>query len=160
MAADVMGKSNGQPDKTPPPPVIEEEPEWDETQAMVIELAGTSISAKIASEHQEKEKPVTEIVPPELHDLLDVFDEVAMSPDLPPHRPEFDCRIDLIPGAPLPKPGGLYAGSAADQALMKDWIDEHVAKGFIRPSRSPVASPCFFVGKKDGKGAWSSTIDP
>lgn len=29
--------------------------------------------------------------------------------------------------------------------------DEHLKKGYIRPSKSPMASPFFFVKKKDGK---------
>jgi hypothetical protein len=37
-----------------------------------------------------------------------------------------------------------------DLALEK-FLDEMVAKGYIRPSKSPYASPFFFVKKKDGK---------
>jgi hypothetical protein len=33
---------------------------------------------------------------------------------------------------------------------MDAWIDEQLAKGYIRQSKSPQASPFFFVGKKDG----------
>lgn len=114
-------------------------------------IAGTSISARIASEHQKAAIPVTDLVPLELHDLLDVFDEGSTDVLLPPHRPEFNCTIDFVPGAELPKPAGLYSGTAAESADMKAWLDEHLAKGFIRPSKSSVASPCFWVGKKDGK---------
>ena len=34
---------------------------------------------------------------------------------------------------------------------MNEFIDENLAKGYIRPSKSPMASPFFFVPKK-GKG--------
>jgi hypothetical protein len=37
-----------------------------------------------------------------------------------------------------------------DTALEK-FLDEMVARGYIRPSKSPYASPFFFVKKKDGK---------
>jgi hypothetical protein len=37
-----------------------------------------------------------------------------------------------------------------DKALKK-FLDEMVAKGYICPSKSPYASPFFFVKKKDGK---------
>jgi hypothetical protein len=37
-----------------------------------------------------------------------------------------------------------------DTALEK-FLDEMVAKGYIHPSKSPYASPFFFVKKKDGK---------
>jgi hypothetical protein len=33
---------------------------------------------------------------------------------------------------------------------MKAFLDEHIAKDFIQPSKSPQASGFFFVGKKDG----------
>jgi hypothetical protein len=33
---------------------------------------------------------------------------------------------------------------------MKEWISTNLSKGFIRPSKSPFAAPCFFVTKKDG----------
>ena len=32
---------------------------------------------------------------------------------------------------------------------MKEWLDENLDKGFIRPSKSPWAAPIFFVPKKD-----------
>jgi hypothetical protein len=34
---------------------------------------------------------------------------------------------------------------------MNEFIDENLRKGYIRPSKSPMASPFFFVGKKDGR---------
>ena len=37
-----------------------------------------------------------------------------------------------------------------DEALDK-FIDEQLLKGYIEPSKSPYASPFFFVKKKDGK---------
>jgi hypothetical protein len=37
-----------------------------------------------------------------------------------------------------------------DKAL-EQFIDEMIANGYIRPSKSPYASPFFFVKKKDGK---------
>ena len=33
---------------------------------------------------------------------------------------------------------------------MDEWINEQLAKGYIRPSKSPAAAPVFFVKKKDG----------
>ena len=37
-----------------------------------------------------------------------------------------------------------------EKVEMKSWIAKNLAKGFIRPSKSPYAAPCFFVSKKDG----------
>jgi hypothetical protein len=35
--------------------------------------------------------------------------------------------------------------------MLDEWIKEQLAKGYIRPSKSPQASPFFFVEKKDAK---------
>jgi hypothetical protein len=37
-----------------------------------------------------------------------------------------------------------------DQSLLK-FLHEQEAKGYIQPSKSPYASPFFFIKKKDGK---------
>jgi hypothetical protein len=34
---------------------------------------------------------------------------------------------------------------------LKVYIADHLQKGYIHPSKSPIASPFFFVSKKDGK---------
>ncbi|KYG39595.1 hypothetical protein M433DRAFT_10546 [Acidomyces richmondensis BFW] len=33
---------------------------------------------------------------------------------------------------------------------LREWLDENLKKGFIRPSSSPVASPVLFVKKPGG----------
>ncbi|KAG9016577.1 hypothetical protein FRB90_002945 [Tulasnella sp. 427] len=162
QAADVLGKANGLPDDEPPPSHFDDLPAIDqgtieelvefpvEVEGQLVHIAATSISARIAAKHQKEVKPIDQIIPRELHEFLDVFKEPSTSQALPPHR-DYDCRIDFVPGEPLPKPGGLYSGLAEDNLELKKWIDESLAKGYIRPSNSPVASSCFFVGKKDGK---------
>ncbi len=67
---------------------------------------------------------------------------------LPPHRP-WDCAIDLLPWAKLPK-GRVYPLSIPECKAMEDYIREARQQGFIQPSTSPAASSFFFVGKKDG----------
>ena len=76
----------------------------------------------------------------------DVFDE-REAQTLPPHR-AFDCCIDLLPGASLTK-GRLIPLSGPELAALRVFLDENLRKGFIRPSRSPVGAPSFFVKKKD-----------
>lgn len=92
-------------------------------------------------------KPVDlSLVPPEYHDLKDVFSkDHAMS--LPPHRP-YDCSIDLIPGAPLPT-SKLYNLSKPEREAMETYITESLAAGLIRPSSSPMGAGFFFVDKRD-----------
>ena len=46
--------------------------------------------------------------------------------------------------------GPIYKLTPSEQATLKTWIDENLEKGFIRASKSPVASPVLFAPKKDG----------
>ena len=39
----------------------------------------------------------------------------------------------------------------AEQAELDKFLSEHIAKGYLVPSKSPMASPVFFIKKKDGK---------
>ncbi|KAL0164216.1 hypothetical protein M9458_039969, partial [Cirrhinus mrigala] len=89
-------------------------------------------------------------VPAEYMAFQDVFSKQAAT-QLPPHRP-WDCAIDLLPGAQLPK-GRVYPLSIPERQAMEEYISEALAQGFIQPSTSPAASSFFFVGKKDG-GLW------
>ncbi|KAL0151373.1 hypothetical protein M9458_053367 [Cirrhinus mrigala] len=77
----------------------------------------------------------------------DVFSKQAAT-HLPPHRP-WDCAIELLPGAQLPK-GRVYPLSIPERQAMEEFITEALSQGFIQPSTSPAASSFFFVGKKDG----------
>ncbi|KAI2661113.1 Transposon Tf2-8 polyprotein [Labeo rohita] len=86
-------------------------------------------------------------VPAEYMAFQDVFSKQAAT-QLPPHRP-WDCAIDLLPGAQLPK-GRVYPLSIPERQAMEEYISEALAQGFIQPSTSPAASSFFFVGKKDG----------
>ena len=107
------------------------------------------LSAKVSPSDIKKnpDPPDLSNVPFEYHDLGAVFSKSAAS-SLPPHRP-YDCAIDLLPGAPLPK-SRLYNLSGPEKESMKNYITESLASGIIRPSSSPVAAGSFFVTKKDG----------
>lgn len=91
--------------------------------------------------------PDLSAVPTCYHDLAHVFSkDHALA--LPPHRP-YDCAIELLPGATLPK-GRLYNISRLEQEAMERYIADSLAAGIIRSSSSPVGAGFFFVGKKDG----------
>ena len=45
----------------------------------------------------------------------------------------------------------LYSLSPAEQLELKKFIDENLKKGFIQESKSHMASPFFFIKKKNGK---------
>ena len=96
--------------------------------------------------HSSKEPPDLSLVPPEYHDIGEVFSKCrALS--LPPHRP-YDCAIELLPGAPLPS-SRLYNLSRPEREAMEGYIQDSLSSGLIRPSSSPVGAGFFFVTKKD-----------
>ncbi|XP_030281596.1 uncharacterized protein LOC115586588 [Sparus aurata] len=67
------------------------------------------------------EPPDLSSVPPEYHDLAEVFSKQrALS--LPPHRP-YDCAIEILPGAPLPT-SRLYNLSAPERESMETYITD------------------------------------
>jgi hypothetical protein len=66
---------------------------------------------------------------------------------LPEHRP-YDCTIDLQDGA-QPSFGPIYNLSQNELSALKNYIEENLAKNFIRNSKSPASAPMLFVKKKD-----------
>uniref|UniRef100_A0A8C5R0W1 ribonuclease H n=1 Tax=Leptobrachium leishanense TaxID=445787 RepID=A0A8C5R0W1_9ANUR len=86
-------------------------------------------------------------LPPKYSDFQDVFEKKGVD-TLPPHR-EYDCPIDLLPGAPIPH-GRIFNLSVPESQSLKDYIEDSLAKGFIRHSTSPAGAGIFFVGKRDG----------
>ena len=96
---------------------------------------------------KEGEKSFEELVPPEFREFADVFSKPA-SERMPVRKP-YDHAIDLQPGE-VPPFAKVYPMPPAEQAALKDFIDENLRKGYIRPSKSPAAAPVFFIKKKDG----------
>jgi hypothetical protein len=94
-----------------------------------------------------KQRAYGEIVPEAYRGYDNVFSKEA-SKRKPKFGP-FDHAIDLKPGF-KPKPCKLYPLSPSEQIALDKWLEEHLKKGYIRPSKSPMASPFFFVKKKDG----------
>jgi hypothetical protein len=86
-------------------------------------------------------------VPEEYHDFADVFSK-SKADTLAPHRP-IDLKIELEEGV-QPPPGRMYSLSQSELRTLREFIDEHLALGFIRSSKSPHAAPVLFVKKKDG----------
>jgi hypothetical protein len=67
-----------------------------------------------------------------------------------PSRKTYDHAIEFNNGAVFPKPAKLYPMSPLEKNSLDTWIEEDLAKGYIRKSKSPVAAPVFFVKKKKG----------
>ncbi|CAJ0963802.1 unnamed protein product [Ranitomeya imitator] len=100
-----------------------------------IQVATTQVPADISS------------LPKHYWPYADVFSKRAAE-TLPPHRP-YDCPIDLLPGAEPPR-GRVYPLSLPETEAMSQYIQENLARGFIRKSVSPAGAGFFFVEKKTG----------
>ena len=66
-----------------------------------------------------------------------------------PNRKPWDHAIELVPGA-QPKGCKVYPISVSEQSELDRFLNENLETGRIRPSKSPMASPVFFIKKKDG----------
>jgi len=64
------------------------------------------------------------------------------------HR-KWDHAIELIPGAE-PKSSKVYPLSPLEQTELDAFLEENLHTGRIRPSKSPITAPVFFIKKKDG----------
>jgi len=90
----------------------------------------------------------SELLPKQYHEYLDRF--LKKTSERYPEPREWDHQILLDPGF-VPKRISPYSLNPEQTRLAKTFIEENLAKGYIIPSKSPMASPLFFVGKKDGK---------
>jgi len=64
------------------------------------------------------------------------------------HR-QWDHTIELVPGSE-PKSSKVYPLSLVEQKKLDSFLEENLHTGRIRPSKSPMAAPVFFIKKKDG----------
>jgi hypothetical protein len=113
--------------------------------------AYATISTRLAEAwHKQNVTPKTipELVPQYLHDFEDIFAKESF--DSLPERRRWDHGIELVPGS-NPSSCKIYPLSPNEQEELDRFLEEHLASGRIRPSKSPMASPFFFVKKKDGK---------
>jgi hypothetical protein len=104
------------------------------------------IQAEINS--QKKVLPLKEQVPKEFHKFLNVFSEEKAAQFLEPRS--WDNKIETK-DTYVPKSFKTYNLTPQEQIELDKFLKENLEKGYIRPSQSPMASPFFFVDKKDGK---------
>ena len=67
-----------------------------------------------------------------------------------PKRKQWDHAIDLKPES-QPFSMKVYPMSPVEQKELDDFLEENLSSGRIRPLKSLMASPVFFVKKKDGR---------
>jgi hypothetical protein len=85
-------------------------------------------------------------VPPEYHDFANVFSKTSAL-QLPPSHP-FNHTIDLENNV-TPGHGLIYSLLEPERAMVKEFINDHLATGTIHPSQSPIGAPVLFAKKKD-----------
>jgi len=110
---------------------------WVDLEARVtsLETRGSSGSSPLAQ------------VPSHLHEFADIFLKEGFN-KLPPHH-EWNHAIELVPGARL-RDCKVYPLSPGQQRELDMFIEENLTLQRIHPSKSPLASPFFFIQKKDG----------
>jgi len=95
---------------------------------------------------------VEEMVSKRFHRWLKVFGKVESK--RMPVRKVWDYAIDLNDDFKASK-ARVYPLFRNEKEEVQKFVDEHLKKGYIRPSKSPQTLPVFFVGKKDGGKAHS-----
>jgi hypothetical protein len=86
------------------------------------------------------------LVPTHFHDFEDLFAKSSFD-HLLDHK-VWDHAIQLVPGVKALS-CKVYPLTPSKQSEMDEFIHENLASGRIHPSKSPMASPVFFI-KKDG----------
>jgi hypothetical protein len=95
-----------------------------------------------------KLKGCEDIVPTSLHTYADVFSETAF--DSLPERRKWDHAIELE-REPSPRFRKVYPMTLTEQTEMVTFLEEALATGHIRQSKSPLRALVFFMKKKDEK---------
>ena len=110
----------------------------------------TNIATELAIKENDKkeEKTDEEMVPKEFHEYLDIFSE-EKAHRFPEPQP-WDHKIKIKEGFE-PKSFKNYNLTPVEQIKLDKFLKENLEKGYTRPSQSPMASPFFFVNKKDEK---------
>ena len=113
--------------------------------------AGFTYSTELAekADKDKRKRTFEEIVPKEYQSYAKVFSEVK-SECLPKHKP-YDHAIDFKPETPETLRSKVYSMPMNEQEELDRFLEEHLRKGYIIPYKSPIASPVFFIKKKDGR---------
>jgi hypothetical protein len=112
--------------------------------------ASSMVSRRLVEAFAKNSKPkgFGDIVPTTLHEYADVFSETTFN-SFPECR-KWDHAIEL---EREPSPGfqKVYPMTLTEQTEMDAFLEEALATGRIRQSKSPLGAPVFFIKKKDGR---------
>jgi hypothetical protein len=123
----------------------------EEAKSKVWINANTGIAIELVIKENKKKADllVEKLIPKDLHDFLDVFDDNKANQF--PESNMWDHKIDMKEGFE-PKSFKNYNLTPEERKELDKFLDKNLEKGYIRPSQSPQASPFFFVKKKKKDG--------
>jgi hypothetical protein len=119
----------------------------DPTEFIRASVTTSQCLSKAFAKNSTPPKSFQESVPKAFHDFEDVFSKESFN-ELPGCKP-WDHAIKLELGAKASSTK-VYPLSPNEQEQLDAFIEENLASRCIRPSKSPMAAPVFFVKKKDG----------
>jgi hypothetical protein len=110
--------------------------------------ASSTVSRRLAEAFAKNSKPKDfhDIVPTSLHAYADAFSKTTFD-SLPEHR-KWDHAIELE-RKPSPRFCKVYPMTLTEQTEMDTFLEEVLATGCIRQSKSPLGAPVFFIKKTD-----------
>ncbi len=115
-----------------------------------IALWKTTTASKLAQKAMNHTKRTfKQMVPSQYHQHWKVFSKEALH-RFPP-KWTWDHTIDLLPDAPKTLDCKVYPLALTEGDALTKFLNKQLQKGYIWPSKSPYASPFFFIKKKDGK---------
>jgi len=146
-----------EPEETPPQPYA---PNWEPgdqlfltrllpelTQTDLRAMAMTSQCLTEGARHSKETWATTTPLPTYVAEFQSVFAKEDF--DILPEHHKWDHAIELIPGVE-PKSSKVYPLSPLEQMELDAFLEENLHTGQIRPSKSPITAPVFFIKKKDG----------
>ncbi|SJK98310.1 uncharacterized protein ARMOST_01575 [Armillaria ostoyae] len=115
---------------------------------LVIRAVHHANDLAAAANAEKPTKTFEEMVPPDYRSFRDLFSKENFD-ELPERKP-WDHAIELIPNAKSTLNCKVYPLNRNEQEQLDKFLDENLDSGRIKESKSPFASPFFFVKKKDG----------
>jgi len=111
--------------------------------------ATSSVSQHLAEAFKwnSKSAPSGQSIPEYLKEFDSIFSKESF--DALPESKKWDHAVELIPGEKASN-CKVYPLAPTEQKELDQFLKENLETGWIRPSKSPMASPLFFIKKKDG----------
>ncbi|SJL14672.1 uncharacterized protein ARMOST_18137 [Armillaria ostoyae] len=115
---------------------------------LVIRAVHHANDLAAAANAEKPQKTFEEMVPSDYRSFHDLFSKENFD-ELPERKP-WDHAIELVPNAKSTLDCKVYPLNRNEQEQLNKFLDENLESGRITESKSPFASPFFFVKKKDG----------